>query len=79
MLLVEVAGIEIRGGMYHALAIQDGRITKVEDHADHEYALSVRQGGRSGEAFRRGGSRHVRRNWRRHPRVEAGLRVGIAL
>ena len=35
----EVAGVEIRGAMYHALEIDDGRITRIGDHADRSEAL----------------------------------------
>jgi hypothetical protein len=35
----QFAGIEIRGAMYHSVAIEDGRITRIEDHADRGQAM----------------------------------------
>jgi len=35
----EVAGVEIRGAMYHAFEIDDGRITRIGDYADRTEAL----------------------------------------
>lgn len=37
----EVAGVEIRGVMYHAVEIDDGRITRIADYADRAEALAA--------------------------------------
>ena len=37
----EVAGVEIRGAMYHAVEIEDGRITRINDYAEPAEALAV--------------------------------------
>lgn len=37
----EVAGVEIRGALYHAVVIDDGRIRRIEDHTDREEALAA--------------------------------------
>jgi ketosteroid isomerase-like protein len=37
----EVAGIEIRGSMYHAAEVVDGRITRINDYADRPEALAA--------------------------------------
>ena len=37
----EVAGVEIRGAMYHAVEIDDGRITRIADYADRTEALAA--------------------------------------
>jgi hypothetical protein len=36
----QIEGIEIRGAVYHAAMITNGRITRIEDHADRERALT---------------------------------------
>jgi len=36
----EVAGVEIRGAIYHAVTIEQGRITRIEDHADRGEAVA---------------------------------------
>lgn len=37
----DVAGVEIRGAMYHAVEIDDGRITGIADYADCGEALAA--------------------------------------
>jgi ketosteroid isomerase-like protein len=37
----EVAGIEIRGSMYHAVEVVDGRITRINDYAERPEALAA--------------------------------------
>jgi ketosteroid isomerase-like protein len=37
----EVAGVEIRGAMYHAVEVEDGRITRINDFADRAEALAA--------------------------------------
>jgi hypothetical protein len=37
----EVAGVEIRGAMYHAVEIDNGKITRIADHADRAEALAA--------------------------------------
>jgi hypothetical protein len=37
----EVAGVEIRGGMYHAVEVDGGRITRIVDHAERAEALAA--------------------------------------
>lgn len=37
----EVAGIEIRGAMYHAVEIEDGRIIRMTDYAERAEALAA--------------------------------------
>ena len=37
----EVAGVEIRGAMYHAVEIEDGRITRINDYAEPAEALAA--------------------------------------
>jgi hypothetical protein len=37
----EVAGVEIRGAMYHAVEGNEGRITRIADHADRTEALTA--------------------------------------
>ena len=37
----EVAGIEIRGSMYHAAEVVDGRITRINDYAERTEALAA--------------------------------------
>jgi hypothetical protein len=37
----EVAGVEIRGAMYHAVEIEDGRITRMTDYVGREDALTA--------------------------------------
>jgi ketosteroid isomerase-like protein len=37
----EVAGVEIRGSMYHAVEVADGRITRINDYAERTEALAV--------------------------------------
>lgn len=37
----EVAGVEIRGAMYHAVEVDDGRITRIVDHAQRAEALAA--------------------------------------
>ncbi len=37
----ELAGIEVRGAIYHAAAIEDGRIMRIEDHLDRDEALKA--------------------------------------
>ena len=37
----ELAGVEIRGAMYHALEIDDGRIRRLTDYADVAQALAA--------------------------------------
>jgi ketosteroid isomerase-like protein len=37
----EIADVEIRGAMYHACAIEDGRITRIEDYAERDQALAA--------------------------------------
>jgi ketosteroid isomerase-like protein len=37
----EVAGVEIRGAMYHAVEIDDGRITRIVDYAERAEALAA--------------------------------------
>jgi ketosteroid isomerase-like protein len=36
----EVAGVEIRGAMYHAVEVEDGRITRINDYAEPAEALA---------------------------------------
>jgi ketosteroid isomerase-like protein len=37
----EIAGIEIRGSMYHAAEVADGRITRINDYAERVEALAA--------------------------------------
>ena len=37
----EVAGVEIRGAMYHAVEIENGRITRINDYAEPAEALAA--------------------------------------
>jgi ketosteroid isomerase-like protein len=37
----EIAGVEIRGAIYHAVEIEDGRITRINDHAERAEALAA--------------------------------------
>jgi ketosteroid isomerase-like protein len=37
----EVAGVEIRGSMYHAVEVADGRITRINDYAERTEALAA--------------------------------------
>jgi hypothetical protein len=37
----EVAGVEIRGAMHHAVEIDDGRIRRIADYADPAEALAA--------------------------------------
>jgi ketosteroid isomerase-like protein len=37
----EVAGVEIRGAMYHAVEVEDGRITRINDYAEPAAALAA--------------------------------------
>jgi ketosteroid isomerase-like protein len=37
----EVAGVEIRGAMYHAVEVEDGRITRINDYAEPAEALAA--------------------------------------
>jgi len=37
----EVAGVEIQGAIYHAVEIEDGRITRIADYADRAQALAA--------------------------------------
>ncbi len=37
----EVAGVEVRGAIYHTVAIENGRITRIEDHLDRAEALQA--------------------------------------
>jgi ketosteroid isomerase-like protein len=37
----EVAGVEIRGAMYHAVEVEDGRITRINDYAELAEALAA--------------------------------------
>jgi ketosteroid isomerase-like protein len=37
----EVAGVEIRGSMYHAVEIADARITRISDYAERGEALAA--------------------------------------
>jgi ketosteroid isomerase-like protein len=37
----EVAGVEIRGAMYHAVEIEDGRIMRIDDYARRAEALAA--------------------------------------
>jgi hypothetical protein len=36
----EVAGIEIRGAIYHAVEVDHGRIKRIADHAERAVALT---------------------------------------
>jgi ketosteroid isomerase-like protein len=37
----EVAGVEIRGSMYHKVEVVDGRITRIDDYAERTEALAA--------------------------------------
>jgi hypothetical protein len=37
----EIAGIEIRGSMYHAVEVVDGRIRRINDYAERPEALAA--------------------------------------
>jgi len=37
----DVAGVEIRGSMYHAVEVADGRITSINDYAERTEALAA--------------------------------------
>ena len=37
----EVAGVEIRGSMYHAAEVAEGRITRINDYAERAEALAA--------------------------------------
>ena len=37
----EVAGVEMRGSMYHAVEVAAGRITRIIDHAERTEALAA--------------------------------------
>src|SRR5262249_8372696 len=37
----EIEGIEIRGSMYHAVEVVDGRITRINDYAERPEALAA--------------------------------------
>jgi hypothetical protein len=37
----EVAGVEIRGAMYHAVEIEEGRISRINDYAERDEALAA--------------------------------------
>src|SRR5215831_9610524 len=37
----EDAGVEIRGSMYHAVEVTDGRITRISDYAERNEALAA--------------------------------------
>ena len=37
----EVAGVEIRGAMYHAVEVADGRITRINDYPERAQALAA--------------------------------------
>lgn len=37
----EVADVEIRGAMYHALEVEDGRITRINDYPERAQALAA--------------------------------------
>jgi len=37
----QIEGVEIRGAVYHALAIDDGRIMRIEDFAERDPALAA--------------------------------------
>jgi len=37
----EIGGVEIRGAMYHAVAVDEGRITRIADYAERAEALAA--------------------------------------
>lgn len=37
----EIAGVEVRGVIYHAVVIEERRITRIEDHLDRDQALKI--------------------------------------
>ena len=41
----EVAGVEIRGAMYHAVEVEDGRITTIKDYTERAEALAAAEVG----------------------------------
>lgn len=37
----DIAGVEVHGALYHAVAIERGLVTRIEDHVERAAALSA--------------------------------------